>query len=340
MVEAKDTRKEDVMGLLVDGVWHDEWYDTKSTGGRFVRKDSAFRNWVTPDGAPGPSGEGGFRAEAGRYHLYVSLACPWAHRTLIFRKLKKLEDVISVSVVDPYMGSEGWVFGDSPGTVPDTVNGARRLYEVYLKADPHYSGRVTVPVLWDKQRGTIVNNESSEIIRMFNAAFAAFTDVADDYYPEPLRKEIDRVNERVYHAVNNGVYKAGFATTQEAYDEAFDTLFGALDELDTRLARSRYLLGDRLTEADWRLFTTLVRFDAVYVGHFKCNLRRIADYPNLGPYLRDLYQVPGVAGTVNMEHIKRHYYESHKTINPAGIVPRGPALDLDAPHGREQFGAG
>ncbi|ALA16510.1 MULTISPECIES: glutathione S-transferase family protein [unclassified Chelatococcus] len=328
------------MGLLVDGVWHDEWYDTKSTGGRFVRKDSAFRNWVTPDGAPGPSGEGGFRAQAGRYHLYVSLACPWAHRTLIFRKLKKLEDIVSVSVVDPYMGSEGWVFGDSQGTVPDTVNGARRLYEVYLKADPHYSGRVTVPVLWDKERGTIVNNESSEIIRMFNAAFAAFTDVADDYYPEPLREAIDRINERIYHAVNNGVYKAGFATTQAAYEEAFDALFAALDELDARLATRRYLLGNRLTEADWRLFTTQVRFDAVYVGHFKCNLRRIADYPNLGPYLRDLYQVPGIAGTVNMEHIKRHYYESHRTINPTGIVPRGPALDLDAPHGRERLGTG
>lgn len=277
------------MGLLVDGVWHDQWYDTKETGGRFVRKDAAYRNWVTPDGAPGPSGEGGFPAEPGRYHLYVSLACPWAHRTLIVRALKGLEDAISVSVVDPHMGAEGWVFGDSPGAGPDTVNGATRLYEVYLKADPHYTGRVTVPVLWDKVRGTIVSNESAEIVRMLNGAFGG---AGPDLYPEDLAPEIDALNARVYDRVNNGVYKAGFATRQDAYEEAVTALFEELDALDARLDRSRYLMGDRLTEADIRLFTTLVRFDPVYVGHFKCNLRRIADYPNLAPYTRDLYQTP------------------------------------------------
>ncbi len=325
------------MGLLVDGVWHDQWYDTKETGGRFVRKDAAYRNWVTPDGAPGPSGEGGFPAEPGRYHLYVSLACPWAHRTLIVRALKGLEDAISVSVVDPHMGAEGWVFGDSPGAGPDTVNGATRLYEVYLKADPHYTGRVTVPVLWDKVRGTIVSNESAEIIRMLNGAFGG---AGPDLYPADLAPGIDALNARVYDRVNNGVYKAGFATRQDAYEEAVTALFEELDALDARLDRSRYLMGDRLTEADIRLFTTLVRFDPVYVGHFKCNLRRIADYPNLAPYTRDLYQIPGIAPTVNLTHIKRHYYESHPTINPTGIVPVGPVLDYDAPHGRaERFGA-
>ncbi|MGF3024387.1 glutathione S-transferase family protein [Methylobacterium aquaticum] len=325
------------MGLLVDGVWHDHWYDTKETGGRFVRKDAAFRNWVTADGRAGPSGEGGFPADAGRYHLYVSLACPWAHRTLIVRALKGLDDAISVSVVDPHMGREGWVFGDSPGAGPDTVNGATRLYEVYLKADPHYTGRVTVPVLWDKVRGTIVSNESAEIIRMLNGAFGGR---GPDLYPEDLAPEIDAVNARVYDRVNNGVYKAGFATSQDAYEEAVTALFEELDALDARLDRSRYLMGDRLTEADIRLFTTLVRFDPVYVGHFKCNLRRIADYPNLAPYLRDLYQTPGIAPTVNLTHIKRHYYESHPTINPTGIVPVGPVLDDEAPHGRaERFRA-
>ncbi|MFH6781117.1 MULTISPECIES: glutathione S-transferase family protein [Methylobacterium] len=325
------------MGLLVDGVWHDRWYDTKETGGRFVRKDAAFRNWVTRDGTAGPSGEGGFPAEPGRYHLYVSLACPWAHRTLIVRALKGLEDAVSVSVVDPHMGHEGWVFGDSPGASPDTVNGATRLYEVYRKADPHYTGRVTVPVLWDKARDTIVSNESAEIVRMLNAAFGG---TGPDLCPEDLRPEIEAVNARVYDRVNNGVYKAGFATSQDAYAEAVTALFEELDALDARLDRSRYLMGDRLTEADIRLFTTLVRFDPVYVGHFKCNLRRIADYPNLAPYLRDLYQTPGIAETVNLTHIKRHYYESHPTINPTGIVPLGPVLDYDAPHGRaERFGA-
>ncbi len=322
------------MGLLVDGVWHDEWYDTKSTGGRFVRKDSQFRNWITEDGAPGPSGTGGFAAAAGRYHLYVSLACPWAHRTLIMRRLKGLDATISTSIVDPFMGENGWAFGDSPGTIADSVNGARFLHEVYTRADPHYSGRVTVPVLWDKETATIVSNESSEIIRMFDGAFDHLGAVVGDYYPETLSAGIDEINDLVYDRVNNGVYKSGFATTQEAYEEAVTALFSALDMLEARLSARRYLVGDRLTEADIRLFTTLVRFDAVYVGHFKCNIRRIADYPALSGYLRDIYQTQGIAETVDMVHIKRHYYESHLTINPTGIVPAGPELDFDAPHDR------
>ncbi len=326
------------MGLLIDGVWKDQGYATAASGGRFVRADSSFRNWVTPDGRPGPSGEGGFPAARGRYHLYVSLACPWAHRALIFRKLKGLQETVSLSVVDPLMQSEGWVFGDAPGATADPVNGARRLYEVYLKADPHYSGRVTVPVLWDKVRRTIVNNESAEIIRMFNSAFDALTGNKEDFYPQALRAEIDAVNRIVYERVNNGVYRAGFATSQDAYAEAFTALFDTLDELDWRLAHQRFLVGARVTEADWRLFTTLVRFDAVYVGHFKCNLRRIADYAQLAHYLRDLYQTPGVADTVNMDHIKRHYYQSHRHINPTGIVPLGPAIDLLAAHDRDRFG--
>ncbi|HEX2137930.1 MAG TPA: glutathione S-transferase family protein [Microvirga sp.] len=323
------------MGLLIDGVWHDQWYDTRNTGGRFVRKTSAFRSWVTPDGAAGPTGEGGFKAEPGRYHLYVSLACPWAHRTLIFRKLKGLETMISLSVVHWRMLEHGWTFEDGPGVIPDPVHGARYLHEVYSAAMPDYTGRVTVPVLWDKERATIVNNESSEIIRMFNTAFDGVGAAPGDYYPEEHREEIDELNARIYDAVNNGVYKAGFASRQEAYEEAVTPLFETLDWLDGRLAARRYLLGGRQTEADWRLFTTLLRFDPVYVGHFKCNLRRIVDYPNLSGYLRDLYQTPGVADTVNMQHIKGHYYESHRTINPTGIVPLGPALDLDAPSGRE-----
>jgi glutathionyl-hydroquinone reductase len=327
------------MGLLIDGVWHDQGYDTKSTGGRFVRRDSAFRNWVTADGAAGPSGKGGFKAEAGRYHLYVSLACPWAHRTLIVRALKGLEDAISVSVVNWRMLEQGWTFEDAPGVVPDPVHGARYLHEVYTAAEGGYTGRVSVPVLWDKESGSIVNNESSEIIRMFNEAFDGLGATRGDYYPRELRGRIDELNGRIYDTVNNGVYKAGFATTQPAYEEAVRPLFETLDWLDARLATGRYLLGDRQTEADWRLFTTLVRFDPVYVGHFKCNLRRVADYPNLSGYLRDLYQVPGVAGTVNMQHIKGHYYESHRTINPSGIVPIGPDLDLTVPHGRERIGA-
>ncbi|HEX2555968.1 MAG TPA: glutathione S-transferase family protein [Microvirga sp.] len=326
------------MGLLIDGVWHDQWYDTTSTGGRFVRKDSAFRNWITADGSPGPTGEGGFEAEAGRYHLYVSLACPWAHRTLILRKLKGLEDLISVSVVHWIMREKGWTFADGPGVVPDPIHGAGFLHEVYTAAKRDYTGRVTVPVLWDRKRGTIVSNESSEIIRMLNAAFDRVGAAPGDYYPDDLREEIDGLNARIYDNVNNGVYKAGFATTQGAYEEAVAPLFDTLDGLDARLATRRFLTGSRQTEADWRLFTTLVRFDPVYVGHFKCNLRRISDYPNLSGYLRDLYQTPGIAETVDMGHIKGHYYESHATINPTRVVPLGPIMDLDAPHGREGLG--
>lgn len=327
------------MGLLIDGVWRDQWYDTRKSGGRFVRPRTSFRNWVTVDGAPGPSGEGGFKAEPGRYHLYVSLACPWAHRTLIFRKLKRLEDIVSVSVVHWHMAEHGWEFRDGPGCTPDHVNGARYLHQIYTKAEPDYTGRVTVPVLWDKARRTIVNNESAEIIRMFNSAFDAWGEASLDFYPEALRAEIDAVNALVYENVNNGVYKAGFATAQEAYEEAFDALFAALDELEARLAGRRYLAGTRLSEADWRLFTTLVRFDPVYVGHFKCNKRRLVDYPNLWAFARELYQVPGVAGTVNLHHIKHHYYGSHRTVNPTGVVPKGPDIDFTAPHGREALSA-
>ena len=325
------------MGLLIDGTWHDEWYDTGKTGGRFVRQESAFRNWVTADGAPGPTGEGGFRAEPGRYHLYVSLACPWAHRTLIFRALKGLEDMISVSVVNPLMLDEGWTFEPGDGVIPDSVNGARRLHEVYTKADPSYTGRVSVPVLWDRATGTIVSNESSEIIRMFNSAFDGVGAAGPDLYPEPLRAAIDEINRPVYENVNNGVYRAGFATAQKAYDEAVAVLFETLDMLEERLSRRRYLTGDRMTEADWRLFTTLVRFDPVYVGHFKCNVRRLVDYPNLWGYTRELYQVPGVAATIDMAHIKNHYYGSHATINPTRVVPAGPDVDFAAPHRRDHL---
>ncbi|QBR03335.1 glutathione S-transferase family protein [Paraburkholderia pallida] len=322
------------MGLLVNGQWVDRWYETKSTNGRFVRKDAAFRNWITADGSAGPSGRSGFKAEAGRYHLYVSLACPWAHRTLIVRALKGLEAMISVSSVHWLMLENGWTFEPGPGVVPDTINGARFMHNVYTCADSGYTGRVTVPVLWDKQEKTIVNNESSEIIRMFNTAFDDLGATPGDYYPAALRAEIDEVNARVYDTVNNGVYKSGFATTEEAYLEAVRPLFDTLDWLEARLAQQRFLVGNTLTEADIRLFTTLVRFDAVYVGHFKCNLRRIGDYPNLSAYTRDIYQWPGVAETVNFQHIKRHYYESHRTINPTGIVPVGPALDFLAPTNR------
>lgn len=318
------------MGLLIDGVWHDQGYDTRASGGRFQRSESAFRNWITPDGAPGPTGAGGFRAEPGRYHLYVSLACPWAHRTLIFRKLKRLEPMIGVSVVHWLMAAEGWTFEPGEGVVPDSVNGASRLHQLYTRADPHYSGRVVVPVLWDRTRQTIVNNESSEIIRMFNSAFDALGAAAGDYYPLALRQEIDAVNARVYETVNNGVYKAGFATTQAAYEAAIGPLFETLDWLEARLAGGSFLCGDQPTEADWRLFPTLIRFDAVYVGHFKCNIRRLVDYPALAAYTRALYRWPGVRETVDFTHIKRHYYMSHRHINPTGIVPAGPALDFDA----------
>ncbi len=322
------------MGLLVEGKWQDRWYDTKATKGRFVRKQSQFRNWVTADGSAGPTGEGDFKAEAGRYHLYVSHACPWAHRTMIFRALKGLEEMISVSVVNWYMAESGWTFAQSDGVIPDSENNAKFLYEVYTAAQADYSGRVTVPILWDKQRHTIVSNESSEIIRMFNTAFDAIGAAEGDYYPADQRIEIDALNERIYDTVNNGVYKAGFATTQQAYEEAVGPLFDTLDWLEARLSASRYLLGSAITEADWRLFTTLIRFDPVYVDHFKCNLKRIADYPNLSGYVRDLYQQPGVAGTIHMDHIKRHYYKSHPTINPTGVVPRGPMINYSGPHQR------
>jgi len=325
------------MGLLVDGVWQDEQHIARTSDGRFVRPTTRFRNWVTEDGSPGPTGEGGFAAARGRYHLYVALPCPWAHRTVIMRMLKGLEDVVSMSVLEPLYGPHGWRFGTSPGTVPDSVNGASELAEIYLRADPRYTGRVSVPALWDKERRTIVNNESAEIIRMLNGAFGRFTNVRTDYYPPALREEIDRVNALVYENVNNGVYRAGFATSQEAYEEAFRAVFRVLDELERRLSGQRYLVGSDITEADWRLFTTLVRFDAVYYSHFKCNLRRIIDYPNLSNYLRDLYQQAGVAATVNMDHIKRHYYGSQRHVNPSGIVPLGPQLDFLAPHDRNRF---
>jgi putative glutathione S-transferase len=320
------------MGRLVEGTWSTDWYDTAKTGGRFVRAASGFRNWVTPDGAPGPTGEGGFPAEAGRYHLYVSYACPWAHRTLVMRALKGLDPIISISVTDARMPDEtGWSFTGTSGSTGDTLNHKDYLWQIYTLAEPTYSGRVTVPVLWDRKRQTIVNNESSEIIRMLNSAFDGLTGNKDDYYPEPLRDEIDAINARVYDTVNNGVYKAGFATTQQAYEEAATTLFASLDWLEGLLSERRWLTGDRLTEADWRLFTTLVRFDAVYFGHFKCNLRRIADYRHLSRYLRELYWIPGVRETVHFDHIQTHYYWSHVSINPHRIVPIGPDLDFTRP---------
>lgn len=322
------------MGMLIKGVWHDVWYDTDATGGEFVRTDAQFRNWVTPDGSPGPSGEGGFPARAGRYHLYVSLACPWAHRTLIVRRLKGLEELIGVSVVNPLMASEGWTFEPGPGVVADPVAGATRLHAVYTRARPDYSGRVTVPVLWDLERDTIVSNESSEIVRMLGSAFDGIGARPLDLAPADLLPAIDEINDLVYDKVNNGVYKAGFATDQAVYEREVAALFEALDALERRLAGQRYLTGPRITEADWRLFTTLLRFDAVYHGHFKCNLRRIVDYPNLSGFLRELYQWPGVRDTVDFDHIKQHYYRSHDTINPNGIVPLGPVLDLDAAPGR------
>lgn len=320
------------MGLLVDGHWQDRWYETRD--GRFERQDALFRNWVTPDGAPGPTGEGGFAAAPGRYHLYVSLACPWAHRTLILRRLKGLEPVIGVSVVNWLMGAQGWSFEPGEGVVPDPVHHAAFLHQVYTASAPHYTGRVTVPVLWDRERGRIVSNESADIVRMFNSAFDAAGAAEGDFAPAALLPEIDAVNARVYETVNNGVYRAGFATSQAAYQEAVGSLFESLDWLEQRLSGQRFLVGGQLTEADIRLFTTLIRFDAVYVGHFKCNLRRIVDYPNLWAFARDLYQWPGIARTVDLGHIKRHYYMSHPTINPTGIVPEGPVLDLDRAAGR------
>ena len=328
------------MGLLVDGVWHDTWYDTKKSGGKFERSAAQFRNWVTADGSAGPSGEGGFKAESGRYHLYVSYACPWAHRALIFRALKGLEKHIGVSVVHPLMFEHGWTLDpDWPGATGDLLLGKQFMHQIYTTADPTVSTRGTVPVLWDTQRNTIVSNESSEIIRMFNTAFEGLTVNGLDFYPEALRAEIDAINAPIYDNVNNGVYKAGFATSQDAYDSAVVALFAELDRVEERLSTRRYLAGEQITEADWRLFTTLVRFDAVYVGHFKCNIRRIVDYPALWAYTRELYQWPGVAETVNMDHIRHHYHRSHETINPHRILPAGPIVDFMAPHGRETLQA-
>ena len=323
------------MGMLVDGVWRDDDEALVDEDGRLQRPSSVFRNWVTADGAPGPTGDGGFRAEPGRYHLYIARACPWAHRAAIFRELKGLQDMVGLSVTHWLMAENGWTFADGPGVIPDTVEGADTVWQLYVKSDPTYTGRVTVPVLWDTQTSRVVSNESADIIRMFNSAFDAVGAADGDFYPEALRGEIDAVNERVYDGLNNGVYKAGFAKRQAAYDEAVAAVFDTLDWLESRLAGRRYLVGDTLTEADWRLFTTLLRFDAVYHGHFKCNRRRIVDYPALWAYTRRLYAHPAIAPTVDMDHIKRHYYQSHRHINPTGIVPEGPALDFslddDAP---------
>jgi glutathionyl-hydroquinone reductase len=316
------------MGFLLDGEWREDADFPRDASGRYIRPSSPIRNWVTRDGAPGPSGAGGFKAEAGRYHLYVSLACPWAHRTLIFRRLKHLENIIGVSVTHWHMGADGWTFADGPGVVADPIHHARFLHQVYTAAQPDYTGRVTVPVLWDKARGMIVNNESSEIIRMFNSAFDDVGAAGPDFYPPALRSEIDALNERIYPNVNNGVYRSGFASTQAAYEEAVVPLFETLDLLEAVLTTRRALCGEFLTEADWRLFTTLIRFDAVYVGHFKCNLRRIADYASLSRYLGELYHHEGIAETVDFQHIKHHYYESHRRVNPSGIVPVGPLLSL------------
>lgn len=316
------------MGLLVDGQWHDQWYDTEESGGRFIRKDSQFRSWITPTGEAGPTGAGGFKAEKGRYHLYVSYACPWANRVLIMRKLKGLEDFISVSVVNPLMLEHGWTFAEAEGVIADPVINARYLHEIYTHVEPNYSGNVTVPVLYDQKSDQIVNNESAEILRIFNAAFDGIGAKAGDYYPEALREEIDQMNDFVYDAINNGVYKAGFATRQEVYEEEVNTLFQALDQLEAYLEGRNYLIGDQLTEADIRLFTTLIRFDAVYFGHFKCNIRQLKDYPNLWLYTRKLYALPEFADTVHFDHIKEHYYRSHRTINPTGIVPKGPDIDF------------
>ena len=323
------------MGLLVDGEWHDQWYDTKSTGGKFVRSESQFRNWITADGSAGPSGQAGFKAESGRYHLYVSYACPWAHRALVFRKLKALEDHITVSAVHPDMLTKGWTFEtDDHGADGDPLFGYDFAHQIYTRADPQYSGRVTVPILWDKTQNTIVSNESSEIIRMLNSAFDGITGNTDDYWPADMRDAIEEVNARIYSSVNNGVYKSGFATSQEAYDDAVTALFDSLDWLETRLSANRYLMGDKITEADWRLFTTLIRFDPVYHLHFKCNRKRIIDYPNLWAYTHELYQWPGIADTVNLAHIVRHYHYSHESINPHRIIPINPELDYLAPHNR------
>ncbi|WP_413663310.1 glutathione S-transferase family protein [Microbulbifer sp. CNSA002] len=322
------------MGLLINGQWHDQWYDTKNSGGAFKREAAQLRNWITVDGSAGPSGIGGFKADSGRYHLYVSLACPWAHRTLIFRKLKKLEEHISTSVVSPDMLEQGWSFNTDEGSSGDALFAYDFMHQVYTRNKSDYSGRVTVPVLWDKQQNCIVSNESSEIIRMFNSAFNEITGDTQDFYPKDKQKDIEAINQLVYENINNGVYRCGFATTQSAYEEAYRDLFDALDKVEAILGKQRYLTGDKVTEADWRLFTTLIRFDSVYHGHFKCNRQRLEDFPNLRNYVRELYQWPQIAETVNFHHIKRHYYFSHKSINPSQVVPVGPMIDYNSPHNR------
>ena len=328
------------MGMLIKGELVDNWLEKEIDGGEFKRMASSFRNWVTVDGSAGPTGDGGFKAEADRYHLYVSAACPWAHRTVIFRKLKKLDHIIGLSIVEPDMLEQGWTFAEA-GSYIDHLYAHKYMHQIYTRANKEFTGQITVPVLWDKKLQTIVNNESSEIIRMLNSAFNNFTDVTVDYYPESLRQEIDEINQPIYRYINNGVYRCGFATTQVAYERAFDRLFNELDRVEEMLSKNRYLTGDQITEADWRLFTTLIRFDAVYVGHFKCNLKRIADYANLSNYLRELYQVPGIAETVNIDYIKRHYYYSHTSVNPTQIIPKGPLLNFASPHDRAtKFGDG
>ena len=328
------------MGMLIKGELVDNWLEKEIDGGEFKRMESSFRNWVTVDGSAGPTGDGGFKAEADRYHLYVSAACPWAHRTVIFRKLKKLEPIIGLSIVEPDMLEQGWTFAEA-GSYIDHLYTNKYMHQIYTRANKEFTGQITVPVLWDKKLQTIVNNESSEIIRMLNSAFNNFTDVTVDYYPESLRQEIDEINQPIYRYINNGVYRCGFATTQVAYERAFDRLFNELDRVEEMLSKNRYLTGDQITEADWRLFTTLIRFDAVYVGHFKCNLKRIADYANLSNYLRELYQLPGIAETVNIDYIKRHYYYSHTSVNPTQIIPKGPLLNFALTHDRAiKFGDG
>jgi len=327
------------MGLLIDGKWRDKWYDTDSTGGRFEREASKFHHWITADGSAGPKGEDGFQAEPGRYHLYLSHACPWSHRTMVYRAIKKLEDLVSLTVTHWHMGENGWELREESGAKAASLPDAKYIYEIYQAADSDYSGRTSVPVLWDKKRHTIVNNESSDIIRMFNTAFDSVGAAKGNYYPRELRDEIDSLNERIYETVNNGVYKAGFATTQQAYEEAIEPLFESLDWLNKRLSECRFLTGDRVTEADWRLFPTLVRFDPVYHGHFKCNIRRLVDYPNLWAYTCDLFQQPGIADTVRLDHIKPHYYVSHKTINPSGIVPAGPEINFGETQSRHKLAA-
>jgi len=322
------------MGRLENGVWIDQWHNTKETKGRYVRKPSIFRNWITADGEAGPTGKGGFLAEKDRYHLYISWACPWAHRTLIFRAIKGLENMVFISGVNAIMCSKGWTFDNGYGVIPDNINHSKYLYEVYLKEDNSYSGRVTVPLLWDKKTSRIVNNESADIIRMFNSAFDNIGAKEGDYYPDNLTDKIDNMNDFIYQNINNGVYRSGFATTQDAYDEAIETLFSGLDKLDHILSKQRYLIGNIITEADWRLLPTLLRFDSVYHGHFKCNKRKLKEYDNLFNYAKELYQFPGISDTYDDKYSKEHYYGSHETINPSGVIAHGPEFEFDQPHNR------